>query len=304
MIPKKTYVLVYLITSISLIALCLILFFLVNIIIAPKVFDIPITDLSFVNMDNELHFGFINTDGSELTYRDLDSPLATVGTRIVESVGIAWNEDGSIMAFLSHDGTNIFPDYGDFIFIDQDNELGNCLYHDTGVYSWSYHLEFTNDYELLGITSDSPDNLAILNLNTCEVESIFSEHNFNIVGFTRSENHLFLLGYYGDQYSDPTLYQLVDGQLIPIRSGVDYVDLSPSGDSLVFTTVNDELFIYDIDTGASSMILQESGLNCANWSPDGTQVAFGSDYGISIVQVDSQEVTRVIPEGTCPSWQP
>lgn len=272
-------------------------------ILLPKGSDIPETNLSFVNMENELHLGFINIDGSGLTYRDIDFPLTTSETRIVESVGIAWNENGSIMAFLNHDSTNIFPDYGYIYFIDQVNGVGSCSYRDSGVDQWKYHLEFISDYELLGITDDSPDQLVFLNLNTCEVESIFSQHNLNIVGFTRSTNHLFLLGYYGDQYSDPTLYQLVDGQLVTTLIGVDYVDISPSGDMLVFTTVSDELYLYNINSRESSLIIQENGLNCANWSPDGTEIAFGSEYGISILDVNTHAITRVIDVGTCPTWR-
>jgi TolB protein len=85
--------------------------------------------------------------------------------------------------------------------------------------------------------------------------------------------------------------------------------LSPDGSRILFEACNEVLFcdlwiVNDDGTGLSRLTADGTGGGFADWSPDGTKIAFRNGEGIDVINADGTGRVELSPFGGGPDWSP
>jgi Tol biopolymer transport system component len=127
------------------------------------------------------------------------------------------------------------------------------------------------------------------------------------IAFTEYLRRMNLYKYDFDPSSESTR-----GEPIPITRGsrrTNFVDCSPDGQHLVFSQ-NDDIVISGADGSDARMLVEGPNRDRQpRWSPDGSKVAFRSEYGIWFINPDGSGLEQIdTPQGGAnhlyPFWSP
>jgi hypothetical protein len=102
--------------------------------------------------------------------------------------------------------------------------------------------------------------------------------------------------------ADGNLFKDGDGQAFPqgFTLEVDYIDVSPDGDSVIFFDGEGRIYEADIEGGSPEIISEDKNFFVPKYGPSGQIFAATHDNEIWLFETDRQG--RLIGEGIEPSW--
>lgn len=281
-------------------------------ILLPLNSKIPDREIVFNYWDGKVDkIGFINSDGSGFTERDIrvptglfdyDFPLKIYTNNVSEIVRWSENGDGIGLQYYRYSPVGGIP-----FLINRNGEFLMCpvkstprLYHQLRVY------EFIGQGHVIAVeNSKDQKKLAIYDMQSCQIISEFGQFGKeeNLYGVQVSKQDWLALWYSMDG-KDQTIIISPDGKIQATLYGASLPSWSNDGFRLAYQK-NDNLYIAERDGSKVNMIWNEVDLECpAAWSPDGEKLVIEyPDAMISVLNMVNGDLVTIFENGLCPDWQ-